>query len=141
MTVAGLIYADWCGHCNALKPAWSQLKKHIHTTHEIIEIESSEPTLDEQVSMINQRLKRDSDALVVRGFPTIFKVDNNNLSYYNGDRSVDDMLRFFAADKKGGAKKLKLKKDKKAKKARSVKKKGLRKSARRNKVRTVKKRI
>jgi thiol-disulfide isomerase/thioredoxin len=141
MTVAGLIYADWCGHCNALKPAWNQLKAHIKNTHEIIEIESSDPTLDEHVSMINQRLKRDSDALVVRGFPTIFKIDENNLSYYNGDRSIDDMLQFFAPNKKGGAKKLKLKKHKRTKKSRTVKKKGSRKPTRRNKARTSKKRI
>ena len=27
--IIGLIYANWCGHCQALKPEWNTFKKNL----------------------------------------------------------------------------------------------------------------
>jgi thiol-disulfide isomerase/thioredoxin len=91
--IIGLIYANWCGHCQSLRPEWKNMKNKIkssktsHKTH-FIEIEDSDVKKDSKLNKINIHLKKEPK-LSVNGYPTIFKVSGGNLEYYKGERSAD----------------------------------------------------
>lgn len=127
MTEAGLIYAKWCGYCNAMKPAWDAMKERLVKHIRITEIEADDPRRDSMINDINNRIIGE-ERLVLQGYPTLFKITNNRLMYYNGERTEEDMSAFFSADlkevrggkatKKANAKRTKRSKKSKAKKSR-----------------------
>lgn len=96
--IIGKIYADWCGHCQNLKPEWSKMKKDLQSkmnkdcTIEFVEIEESETN---KMDAFKKRFPH----LTVSGYPTIFKnTGEKDLEYYNGDRNADEMVN-WALDK------------------------------------------
>lgn len=89
--IVGKIYANWCGHCQHLKPEWSKMKKLIKMLEkkgfiiQYVEIEESETNKMDH-------FKTKFPDLSVNGYPTIFKNTNGNkLEYYGGDRSASKM--------------------------------------------------
>lgn len=83
-----LIYADWCGHCNALRPIWNKFIKTLNKDkYNIIEINS-----DEQQTGID-KIKNDYnvDDIRVEGYPTIGHIYQNNFYSYNGERNLDKL--------------------------------------------------
>ena len=92
----GLVYADWCGHCQHLKPEWAKMKDFIkHNPRmrkqcKIIEIESADPNLNHKMNNINSKLKGES--LEVNGYPTIFGINKKNkLRKYVGGHTANDL--------------------------------------------------
>jgi len=86
-TIVGKIYANWCGHCQSLKPEWQTMKLNTKNNSNIqfIEIEES------QVNKLD-RFKKQFPNLEVNGYPTIFKIyPNRTIEYYNGARLARDM--------------------------------------------------
>jgi len=87
----GKVYANWCGHCQSLKPEWLKMKKKLNTKMgyiiEFVEIEESH---QRKLAKFKQRYPK----LNVRGYPTIFKISggNNHLEYYQGDRTAQSMV-------------------------------------------------
>jgi thioredoxin-like negative regulator of GroEL len=80
-----LFYAEWCGHCQAMKPEWEKFKSQSQgKKYNVDEIESSEMVdLDEQFKAN------------VQGFPTIVFIDKGKLkSVHSGDRTVDSLDEF-----------------------------------------------
>ena len=97
--IVGKIYADWCGHCQQLKPEWSKMKtnvtKHNKKHLQIVEIEESQTE-----KMAN--FKAQHPNLQVNGYPTIFKIHpNGHIEYYSGERTADKMQK-WALQKNGG---------------------------------------
>ena len=92
----GLVYAEWCGHCQTLKPEWAKMKDVISANDklreqcEILEIESSEPTMNDKIGKINADLF--GEKLEIIGYPTIFLKKDGKLEKYEGMRSSDDLL-------------------------------------------------
>ena len=140
MTEGGLIYARWCGYCNAMKPSWDMMKERMQKHIKIIEIEADDPRKDSIINSINNRIVGD-ERLVIQGYPTVFKIVNNRLTYYNGDRTTEDMVAFFSEginSSKGGkvSKKTKSKRTKRSKKSKAKKsRKNVTRRARTQKVR------
>jgi thioredoxin-like negative regulator of GroEL len=94
----GLIYANWCGHCQALKPEWRKMKRGLHGKNcHYLEIEDSDPHKDRKMAHVNSRLKMGK--LEVNGYPTVFRIKDGKIEYYQGDRSASAMAQWF----KGGA--------------------------------------
>ena len=94
----GLIYANWCSHCQALKPEWKNMKKGLRGTNcQYLEIEDSDHHKDRKIAHVNSRLK--GEKLSLNGYPTVFKIKNGVLEYYQGDRSASAMTQWF----KGGS--------------------------------------
>uniref|UniRef100_A0A6C0D5L0 Thioredoxin domain-containing protein n=1 Tax=viral metagenome TaxID=1070528 RepID=A0A6C0D5L0_9ZZZZ len=97
--VIGKIYADWCGHCTALAPKWNKLtkllRKKIPKRQLIISSIESE-NVDNGLSTLNQTYLSNSDEKVAvqGGYPTIFKVVNNTIYYYEGPRELAPMLKW-----------------------------------------------
>jgi thiol-disulfide isomerase/thioredoxin len=96
----GLIYANWCGHCQALKPEWKKMKKGMRGMNcHYLEIEDADPHKDRKIAHVNSRLN--AGKLEANGYPTVFRIKGGNLEYYQGERSAATMEQWF----KGGANK------------------------------------
>ena len=73
-----MIGANWCGHCQSLKPTWKQLYKETKG-HTIAAIDAEKDK--ELVYMLG-----------VSGYPTILIVGNNGkLKEYSGTRMLEDL--------------------------------------------------
>jgi thiol-disulfide isomerase/thioredoxin len=99
--IVGLVYANWCGHCQQLKPEWHNLKEMLMQNEnaddiKIIEIEDSDSDKDAKLKSIHPNL-------VVNGYPTIFKYPyRNNIEYYGGNRDSKSMLSWCLGKKTVG---------------------------------------
>ena len=90
----GLVYAEWCGHCQSLKPIWKQLKHSLSSKKKfnIFELEDSDKNKDSKLKSVNKKINGGS--LQVNGFPTLFKISNGKVEYYNGERNLDALLKW-----------------------------------------------
>ena len=102
--VVGKIHAHWCTHCQALAPEWKKMKyaiqektKHTHydTRYVFREIEQAEQ--DGGIAEVNSRFLANSERKLELqgGYPTIYKIRDGKLEYYDGERSYLGMLRWF----------------------------------------------
>ena len=106
--VIGKIYADWCGHCQTLKPEWEKMKRFVRMNmgrmFKNVHIEFSEigdteenkmqnKTVDGMISAFNAKHK--TDLKVDGGFPTLFRVCNGKVEYYSGPRTAVDMWKWY----------------------------------------------
>lgn len=125
--LVGKVYANWCVHCQDLKPVWKELKERLKKkseslglTIEFVEIEASDKTKLENFKKSNPGLKDDS-------YPTIFKIkEGKDIEYYDKERELDKMERWVLGDydnsgKTMGGKRKKSKTTKKGKKAKKTK--------------------
>ena len=102
-----LIYANWCPHCQTMKPEWNEMKNRIGTDIETIEIEDSDFDKDMKLQDIeNSRLNGEHVNII--GYPTMFKIQNGHADYYGGSRNASDMIN-WAKTYTGGYVKSKIK--------------------------------
>ena len=105
----GKIFADWCGHCQSLKPEWDRMKRDIklqigrslHNVHvEFVEIGDTEKnkakglTVDGMIEKFNN-MKKSNVPLKSDGYPTLFKLKNGLLEYYTGPRTASSMYSWY----------------------------------------------
>ena len=90
-----LIHADWCGHCQQLKPEWQQMKDNLN------EKEMSNIQFEEVESgVLNDRLPEisnnyiDGKSIEYRGFPTIGSISNGRFNQYGGERNSKNLLEW-----------------------------------------------
>lgn len=88
-TVFLKMFAPWCGHCKAMKPAWDAVSK---------EFSDSDVVLMADVDCVGTG-KELCDKNGVKGFPTIKFGDPNALEDYQGARD-EASLRKFASELK-----------------------------------------
>ena len=81
-------YADWCGHCNAMKPEWEKFESKCGRTpgnKMVIKVNSDfQPHLTSNLAAISRHIE---------GYPSIFQVRGNRLSRYGGDRHHIPLLK------------------------------------------------
>jgi len=101
----GLIYANWCGHCQALKPEWKKMKYNIMKTpmfkrgvYKFMEIEDADKSKDSKINAMNLRLQ--GEKLAANGYPTIFKIHGGKLNYFEGERTASEMQNWFLSTNK-----------------------------------------
>ena len=80
------VYANWCGHCQAMEKDWKKLKSKIGKKIQIYDIEEEQRS---QLEEINNMLKI---PIQVSGYPTIAKSKNGFISYYSGPRILANMI-------------------------------------------------
>jgi thiol-disulfide isomerase/thioredoxin len=95
------IYANWCGHCQDLKPVWAELKNVLSANKNITMIEIEESEMKEKMGALKNICKQDID---VAGFPTIVKICNKKVEYYQGERSVEALRAWIMPTTKPTAK-------------------------------------
>jgi thioredoxin-like negative regulator of GroEL len=89
--IVGKVYANWCGHCQTLKPVWEKLCSSVKNDNtQFVSFEESEHDKRTQFEHSN------GVKLSVNGYPTIFKISNRNVDYYSGQRSLEDMLKWVS---------------------------------------------
>ena len=115
--VIGLIYANWCHHCQSMKPAWDEMKKDIMNNYNgkfsIVEIEADQPDKSEKLAKLEQML--DGQKIDASGYPTIVKVAGGRADYYGGNRELADMKQWAIGQYVGGFQKDKHKRSRGAK--------------------------
>ena len=96
--VVGKIYANWCGHCQNMADDWNALKNDLAKrggTFEFSEIEQThESTL---LPAVNEKYLKKSPVKVQLqgGYPTVFKIKGGKLSYFEGNRTFEEMRNWF----------------------------------------------
>jgi thiol-disulfide isomerase/thioredoxin len=98
--VVGKIYADWCGHCKTLEPKWEIFdkkitkrfdKKNKPLVYKVEESDIDDPAVG--LESLRVHLADPTEKVSVQGgYPTIFKIVNGVLSYYDGPREVGPMI-------------------------------------------------
>merc|ERR1712227_409402 len=85
-------YAPWCGHCKQLAPIWDKLGEK-YADSETVVIAKMDSTANEL------------EEVKVQGFPTIklFKKGTNEIVDYNGERTLDGLVKFIESDGVDGA--------------------------------------
>jgi len=95
MTTILRIYANWCFHCINMLPEWNKTKSKLKNKKiNVIDIEQQE---------MYKLFKFNSDNklnITPSGFPTIVKVKNGKVSYYNGERTSEKMLKWILSNNK-----------------------------------------
>ena len=82
------IYANWCPHCIHMANDWDKMKRKLPKFINVVEIEESELY---KLDKFNKKYKKN---VVANGYPTIAKVANNKVYYYNGPRLMKNMLQW-----------------------------------------------
>ena len=109
--MVGKIFADWCGHCVALKKEWEKMKQYIRLNMgrkfknvqiEFVEIGDTEQnkktgkTVDGMIGEFNDKhMSNSTEKLALDGgYPTVFKHCNGKLEYYKGERSAQALYKW-----------------------------------------------
>jgi thiol-disulfide isomerase/thioredoxin len=100
--VIGKIYSHGCGYCIQLAPIWNTMEKELNTHHSHIIIKNIEQANEElEIPEINNTyLQNAPNKLQLQGgYPTIFKIVNGQVSYYNSERTVPALMKWAIEEK------------------------------------------
>ena len=85
-----LFYHPQCGHCNALKPSWEQMKERLKKKScNIYEVNG------EHMNDIHHPMKN-----VVQGFPSILNINKGKITEFEKERNTQNMLDFVMSNLK-----------------------------------------
>ena len=95
VVVVGKVYAEWCGHCQSLKPEWAKMKKHILSKKgrkQVVFMEVEEKQIDGKL----RKMEKEYGVKVqANGYPTLFRIEKGKVDYYNGNRQSNAMADWY----------------------------------------------
>jgi len=119
--VIGKIYSNGCIHCVMMSKAWDDMLQEINdnmhlrtesrenenlsrykklvspdgrSVVEVIELEQE--NMDKELPYVQKHYSPEID--MQGGFPTLFKVHNKKVSYYGGNRTAEDMKKWYMCE-------------------------------------------
>jgi len=104
--VYGKLYSKTCGHCVVLGSTWNRLIHHFehhnskfphsHTVYKEVAVESA--NLGVGIAETNNTYLSNSPTKIESpmGFPTIFRIYDGKLEYFNGNRNYNTLVRWFS---------------------------------------------
>ena len=103
--IVGKIYAEWCGHCQNLKPIWKNIKSEFNKNYPHVIFEEIEDVdISKKLPILNEKyLSHSVDKITADGYPTIFKIQNGGISYYKGEQEQSLIHNWIIS--KGGSSK------------------------------------
>ena len=104
----GRLHANWCIHCKSLKPEWAKMKKILSKTkgkYKFVSIEQSKEARDlERLNKYLGIVEDEKKVQMKEGYPTIFKVVDGVVEYYNGPRMTQNLVN-WVKETNGGTRK------------------------------------
>ena len=86
-----LIFAEWCGHCQALRPTWDDMVEQIDDNkYDVVEINSD----NQEEGIQSLKTKYEVDDINVNGYPTVGSIKNNTFTNYNGGRGIKELIKW-----------------------------------------------
>lgn len=104
--VYGKLYSDACIHCITLQPIWDKLVSHFdnhrnkfphaHVMYKEVAIENKQ--MGPGIAEANNTYLFNSPTQIKSpiGFPTIFRIYDGKLEYFNGNRDYNTLVRWFS---------------------------------------------
>lgn len=93
--IVGKIYANWCGHCQALKPEWAKMRKLIKRKDRGKKIQFVEIEESQMADKLPKFQQKHNVKVEANGFPSLFRLANGKVDYYQGNRSAYPMAEWF----------------------------------------------
>ncbi len=104
----GKLHANWCIHCKSLAPEWAKMRKILSKTkdkYRFVSIEQSKEARDlERLNKYLGLAEDDKKVQMKEGYPTIFKVVDGVVEYYNGPRMTQNLVN-WVKETSGGTRK------------------------------------
>lgn len=102
--VYGKLYSTTCIHCINLEPIWEKLVDHFEKNtkspsgHVYTEMSVESQQLANGISTINHKYLANSPSKMESpmGFPTIFRIYDGRLEYFQGERDYDTLLKWIS---------------------------------------------
>uniref|UniRef100_A0A6C0B8I3 Thioredoxin domain-containing protein n=1 Tax=viral metagenome TaxID=1070528 RepID=A0A6C0B8I3_9ZZZZ len=97
-----LIHANWCGHCQHLMPEWKKMKEILKDNENVSvhEIENDDSDKEHRLSKFSQ--KNGGNKVSVRGFPTIIRFENGEMTEFKGKRTAEELAKWALKHKLSG---------------------------------------
>ena len=104
----GRLHANWCIHCKSLAPEWARMRKILSKTkdkYRFVSIEQSKEARDlERLNKYLGLVEDEKKVQMKEGYPTIFKVVDGVVEYYNGPRMTQNLVN-WVKETTGGTRK------------------------------------
>lgn len=78
------LYAPWCGHCKKLAPIYSEAAEILAKQGSKVKLAKIDDTAE----------KLDDHRFKITGYPTLFFIDGDDVSKYEGDRTSEAIVRW-----------------------------------------------
>jgi len=111
------VHANWCPHCINMRPEWNKLKSSLKFKQIKPKVFDIEEQQLHKLELLNKKYAL-QEPVSYKGFPTIVKVHNGKVEYFEGSRDAKNILSWLYTNVKSMDKKTK-KKSKKNKKRRN----------------------
>ena len=100
------IHAVWCGACASFKEDWEKLKSSNKENGKIVfeEIEETEFNGKTHSLFKNESVGKLLEKVEVSYYPTLIKVENGKVEYFEGDRTKDNLAKWIGHGMVGGTK-------------------------------------